>query len=108
MFLIDKDLRTLQAADSNQAYEMLSQLRQREPDAGWQVVGPPVLPGTMTREKALDRLYALAGFLLVESGVNPFTIALQIGNLDGTTDEVTAVTVMRDAYDAINNQETLH
>lgn len=56
----------------------------------------------------LELLYALAGNLLEHSGLNPFTLLVQVPKLDGTTEERTAVVVMNRARAWIDAIEEPH
>lgn len=50
----------------------------------------------------LEQLYALTASLLQTSGLNPMLMALEIPKLDGTTEQISALTVMNKAREWID------
>ena len=104
--LVNKELLTILAEDLEQAYALAAKLREEHPNDKWTVMAPPISvhEGPMYAQyDALEHLYALAGILLQQSGLNPFGLALQVAQLDGTVKDVTAVTIMREGRHLIDD-----
>lgn len=55
--------------------------------------------------EALELLYALCASLIQQSGLNPMLLALDIPKLDGSTEQVSALTVMNQAREWIDAHE---
>lgn len=110
--LVSNELKTLLADNVEQAYTMHERLVQDEPDAGWTVMVPPVSVSETpmyAQYDALEHLYALAAILLQQSKLNPFALALSVAQLDGTHKDITAVTIMRQGRELIDNlHNTVH
>lgn len=85
-------------ADRAKAELLLTNLKRDNADANWQVF---VAIETQPLE-VLERLYALAGMLLQQSGLNPFELTLTLTRLDNREEEYNAVNIMSQARNWID------
>lgn len=79
-----------QCEDRVAAERLKADLERDNPDAQWQVATSV----QFNEDSPFEQLYTLAANLLETTGANPFTLGLEIANLDGTLTFVSARDIM--------------